>query len=388
LQVTTELILGIDLGTTFSTAAAVIDGKFQYALDARGEACVPSVVHFPKAGAPLVGFEADKLRSSDPTNTIFGIKRVIARALDSKQARLLDAASAFRLKGIGTQEVTVQTRQGNLAASEIAAIIVRHLKERAEARFGKTFNRAVMTVPVVASEAVREAMTRIGRIAGLDVERVISEPVAGGLARGLGGKSVAQTPMLVYDFGGGTLDASIVQREGEAIRVLSAGGDDCLGGDDLDSAFAKWVAGGVWAQFQLDVTKDVILSDRIQRQCELVKRALSSKADTRFIVPDALGIPGRRRTLDVPVHREQLVPVWDELVARSMTVTAQTLVKAGLRPKDLGGIYLIGGTTFVPQVRDSVARTFSQPLNLENDPQTAVARGAALLAVFPNMVLD
>lgn len=328
------------------------------------------------------------MRATDPQNTVFGIKRVIARSIDAPPSRLLDASSPFRMKGVGTQEVTVQTRSGDLGASEIAALIVRHLKERAESRFARTFNRAVMTVPVVASQQVRDAMVRIGRMAGLEVERVISEPVAGALARGLGGAASPTAPVLVYDFGGGTLDATVVQREGESIRVLSAGGDDCLGGDDLDTAFAKWVAAGVWSQLKLDVSKDVILADKIQRQCELVKRALSSKADTRFTMADAFGTPGRKRTLDMPVTRAHLEPVWDELVRRSMTCTAETVVKAGLGPKDLAGIYLIGGTTFVPQVRAAVAKTFNLPLNLENDPQTSVARGAALLAVFPNMLLD
>ncbi len=388
MRVGTELILGIDLGTTFSTAATVIDGKFQYALDARGEACVPSVVHFPKVGAPVVGVEADRMRASDPVNTVFGIKRVIARAIDSPPARLLDAASAFRMKGLGTQEVTVQTRTGEYSASEVASLIVRHLKERAEARFARPFSRAVMTVPVAATEQVREAMVRIGRMAGLDVERVITEPVAGALARGLGGASASPQPMLVYDFGGGTLDASVVQREGEAIRVLAAGGDDCLGGDDFDTAFAKWVGAGVWGQFQVDVTKDVILADRIQRQCELVKRALSSKDNARFTVPDALSSAGRKRPLDLPVRRQQLEPVWRDHNKRSLKVTAETVVRAGLGPRDLGGIFMIGGTTFVPQVRNLVANTFNQALNLEADPQTSVARGAALLAVLPKLLLD
>lgn len=383
-----EPILGIDLGTTYSTAALVIDGRFHYALDSRGDACIPSVVHFPKSGPVLVGHEAERMRASDPVNTISGIKRVIARHVDSPAARVLDAASAFKLKGAAGREVSVVTRSGEYTASQVASLIVRHLKERAEHRFGRALSKCFVTVPVAAGTDVREAMVRIGRMAGLEVLRVLSEPVAGALARGLAGAGATDKPTLVYDFGGGTLDTTVVQRVGDRISVRSAGGDDCLGGNDLDLAFARWVAAAIWGMAAIDVTKDVLLFDRIQRQCELVKRALSSTPEARFFVPDALGTPGQRRNLDVMVKREHLVEPWRELVSRSLTVAAQTVVDAGLHARDLGGVMLIGGTTFVPQVRAAVAKTLPAPLDVEADPQTAVARGAALLAVMPQLLLD
>lgn len=383
-----EPILGVDLGTTFSTAALVIDGRFHYALDGRGDSCIPSVVHFPRSGAVLVGHDAERMRATDPLNTIVGIKRVIARPLDSPAARVLDAASVFKLKGGGQREVSVVTRSGEYTASQVASFIVRHLKERAEARFGRQVTKCFMTVPVAAGPEVRDAMVRIGRMAGLEVLRVLSEPVAGALARGLAGAAGTDAPKLVYDFGGGTLDTTVVQRQGERISVRAVGGDDCLGGNDLDLAFARHVADSIWGMSSIDVTKDALLFDRIQRQCELVKRALSAATEARFFVPDALGTPSQRRSLDVMVKREQLVAPWKELIDRSLTVAAQTVVAAGLGPKDLGGVMLIGGTTFVPQVRAAVARTLSAPLDIEPDPQTAVARGAALLAVMPRLLLD
>ncbi len=375
----TEIVLGIDLGTTYSTAAAVIDGRMHFALDSRGEACLPSVVHFPKAGPPLVGADADRLRSADPHNTVFGIKRLVGRAADSPAARLLDACAAFRIRPQAGGEAALEVRSGRYSASEVAAVILGHLRERAEARFGRRVGKAVLTVPVTATPAVRDAMVRCGKMAGLEVLRIVTEPCAGAIAR-FGGAPWGAEPLLVYDFGGGTFDATVVQRSGGQLRALSAGGDDCLGGDDFDLAFARYVASGVYRVHGIEVTRDAILWDRIQRQCELVKRALSTAAEARFLVKEGLRGGDRPRDLDYRIHRDHLAPHWAELVARSLQAAADTLHEAGLRAGDLGAVLLIGGTTYVPQVRGSVAQAFPQRSVVEDDPQTAVARGAALLA--------
>jgi molecular chaperone DnaK len=384
--VSSEIILGVDFGTTYSTAAAVIGGKFHYALDERGESCVPSVVHFPKSGAPIVGAEAEKLRARDPENTVFGIKRVVGRSIDSPQARVLNASALFRLDGRGGGEVKVKTRAGVMQASEIAAIIIRYLKERAELRFGRKIHKAVVTVPVAATDEVRETMVRVGRMAGLEVIRVIAEPVAGALARGIAGANDPGLPRLVFDFGGGTLDVTVVQRQGKTVRVLSATGDDCLGGDDFDVAFARWVARRVWASHAVDVTRDAILADAVQRQCEAVKRALSAVNSARYFIPDALGVAGRTSPIDLQVSRIDLRPEWADLVARAVEVTRAAVAEARLANTDLHVVSMIGGTAYVPQVREAIARHLGQPLDVEIDPQTAVARGAALLAVMPDLI--
>jgi len=376
-----DIVLGIDLGTSFSTAAALIDGKLQYALDSRGEACIPSVVHFPKSGAPLVGIEADRMRAADPVNTVFGIKRVIGRDGDSPAARVLDASAPFRLVAKPGAEVAVQVRAGTLTATEVASLILRHLRERASARFNRPVRKALVTVPVSTPPAVQAAMTRCGQMAGLEVVRLVHEPVAGAVARGASG---AAAPFLVYDFGGGTFDATVVRGDGKGLEVLSSGGDDCLGGDDLDLAFARWVASGIYRSRSLDATRDVLLWSRIQRQCEAVKRALSGAPEVRYLLKDAL--PGAVRDLDVPVRREHLVQPWAELVSRSIDSAQETVRGSGLPDGGLGGVLLIGGTTFVPQVREAVVRAFRGKIVAEEDPQTAVARGAALLAARPEQL--
>jgi molecular chaperone DnaK (HSP70) len=379
-----EIVLGIDLGTTYSTAAALIDGRLHFAVDSRNEPCIPSVVHFPKAGPPLVGAEADRHRATDPHHTVFGIKRLIGRPADSPSARLLDSCSAFRIKAQGTGEAAVEVRAGTLAASEVAAILLRHLRERAEARFGRGIRRAVLTVPVTATPAVRDAMVRCGRMAGLEVLRIVSEPCAGALARGVGISPAGTPPVLVYDFGGGTFDSTVVQRQGDQMRVLASGGDDCLGGDDLSEAFARFVENGVYRTHGVQLSHDVIVWDRVQRQCELVKRALSTAAEARFPLRGLLG--ERPSAGDLTFRREHLAPQWAPLVDRSLEAAQATLREAGLAVADLAGVLLIGGTTWVPQVRAAVARAIPRPCVAEDDPQTAVARGAAMLAARADLL--
>jgi molecular chaperone DnaK len=379
-------VLGIDLGTTFSTAAIVVNGKFHYAVDERGEACIPSVVHFPRSGPPLVGIDADKLRVTDPENTVWAIKRVIGRSLDSPQVRRLQAASVFKLVGQGDEEVKVRTRGGDISASEIAAMLLRHLKDRAQQRFGRVLTKAVVTVPVQAPASVRERMVKLGRMAGLDVLRVVSEPVAGALARGIAGAQDTGTPRLIFDFGGGTLDVTVVQRVDGRVVVHAAGGDDSLGGDDFDTAFARHVASHVWGHHQLDVTRDVILNDTIQRTCERVKRALSSSPSARYYIPEALGVTGRKWNIELNVTREMMGAVWAELISRAIEVTAETVAESKVARSGLALISLIGGTTFIPQVREALGAALGRPLDVEADPQTAVARGAAFLGAFPQLL--
>jgi len=383
-----EIVLGVDLGTTFSSAAAVIDGKLHFALDGRGEACVPSVVHFPKSGPPVVGAEADKLRTADPQNTVAGIKRLVGRRADSGPARLLDAVASFRIRQPRPEgEAAVVVRSGEYAASEVAAQILRYLRERAELRFGKRIGKAVLTLPVTAEREVRDAMIRAAKAAGLEVVRTVLEPCAGAVAR-FGGAGVGAAPLLVYDFGGGTLDATVVRKEGARLRVLASGGDDCLGGDDLDLAFARWVASGVHRVHGVDVTKDAVLWERIQRQCELVKRALSVRPEARYQLRDAFSVGGNVQHLDYLFRREHLATEWAELVARSIEAARRTVEEAAVATETLGAVLLIGGTTYVPQVREAVAAAFPVPQAVEEDPQTAVARGAALLGGNPSLLAD
>lgn len=382
---TPEPVLGIDLGTSYSTAAVVAGGRLHFALDGRGEPCFPSVVHFPKSGPPLVGVDADKMRGSDPENTVFGIKRIIGRSADSGPGRILNQCAAFKIRAAGKGEAVVSVNGGDRTASQVGALIVAHLKERAEARFQRKFTKVVMTVPVMAGPEVRDAMVRLGKTAGLEVIRIISEPCAGALSRGR--VSTSGRPLVVFDFGGGTFDATVVQYTQGGMKVLASGGDECLGGDDFDLAFARWVGDGIFRAHKKDVTHDVVLWDRIMRTCERVKRALSGSPETRFTVKDAFVAGGQEQSIDTAVRREHLTPVWEELVRRSIESTRATITEARLADPP-SAVLMIGGTTFVPQVREAVAQSFQYECLVENDAQTAVARGAALLAAHPELLAE
>lgn len=378
-----EPVLGIDLGTTYSSAAVVVNGRFHYATDERGEASIPSVVHFPKVGAPIVGAEAERLRATDPENTLWAIKRVIGRTMDTPQARRLQAGAAFRLVGQANERVKVRTRAGDFGADEVASLILRNLKDRAQQRFGRSLHKAVVTVPVVAAPDIEAEMVRIGRMAGLDVLRVIQEPVAGALARGIAGANDDGRPRMMFDFGGGTLDVSVVQHVDQQVKVLATAGDDGLGGDDFDALFAKTVASHVWGHHHVDVTRDVILADLILRTAERVKRLLATMLEARFFLREALGVGSRRWNIDLMVKRRQMEEVWAELVARAVEIARQTATAAG---GGIARISLIGGTTFLPNVREGLSSALTLPLDVEDDPQTAVARGAAFLGAFPHLL--
>jgi molecular chaperone DnaK (HSP70) len=375
-----EVILGIDLGTSFSTAAAVIDGKLHFALDSRGEACFPTVVHFPKVGAPIVGHEADRHREQDPAHTFFGFKRVIGRTAESPAAKVLDASAPFKLVLKPTQEVAVKARAAAVTATELAAIVLRHLKDRATQRFCREVTKVVLTVPTLSTAATRAAMVKAAQRAGLEVVRLVQEPVAGAVAHGANPKA---PPFLVYDFGGGTFDAAVVRGNGAGLELLASGGDDCLGGDDFDLAFSRYIANGLWKIRRLDAQRDAELWTRITRQCEQVKRALSNAPQVRYQLKDAFR--DLQPDLDLAVTRDNLAPSWAELVKRSLDATGDTIEQSGVERSQLAGALLIGGTTFVHQVRAAVHGMFGGKVLLEKDPQTAVARGAAIIAANPDV---
>jgi molecular chaperone DnaK (HSP70) len=330
-----------------------------------------------------VGLDAVKLRATDPANTVFGIKRLIGQSFNSSATRLVNHSAPFKLKDMGAGEVAVSVNSGDYAASEIAAIILSYLKERAESRFGGKVSKAVLTVPVTATRAVRDSMIACGRMAGLEVIRIITEPHAGALS--LGPKGISPAPLLVFDFGGGTFDAAVLKTSATGTTVLSSAGDEGLGGDDLDHALARWVADRVQSVFRKDIGHDVVQWDRLLRACELVKRALSRSMQARLFVPDAFSALNKSQNIDSTVERKHLIPIWSDLVERSISAATDAIEHAGVEPGKLGRVLLIGGTSFVPQVQEAVAKTFRVERVVSQDPQTAVAIGAAIVGTRPDL---
>ncbi len=374
-----DVVIGIDLGTHYSTAGAWLRDKLYLAPDEGGEVCIPSVVHVGPRGM-VVGAKADRLRSTEPATTVAGVKRLLGRKLTDGPVRMFEAQSCVPLVVGRDGELAIRAHGREISAVEIASSIFRYLRARMEARIGGRVTRAVLTVPVSSPRSVREATMKAARMAGLEVLRVVAEPCAASVAIARGMGESRERRVLVYDFGGGTFDVAIVTTRGDVLAVTSSGGDDCLGGDDLDDALARAISGHLWRSARVDVTKDAVRWPRILRHAERVKRALSTADSTRFRLEDAWSHRGQVQDLDMMINRSDVDALWTDLVDRSLRASATVVLEAGLRPQQLDGVALVGGTTWVPKVRSDVARVLGQPLAADIDPQTAVAAGAAMVA--------
>ncbi len=376
---TSELTIGIDLGNSFSTVAAHIEGKTYFVRDNRGEACIPSVVYFPSAGMPTVGSYAVRMRQHEPASTVSGIKRVLGRRYDSSEVKVMQASSAVKIRRAPKGTPVLETRAGDHTPTQVAGYIFRHLRDLAEARFRRTVRKVVLTLPASATPDVEHATVEAARLAGLDVLRTITEPHAAALASGLTRKNVYQK-LLVYDFGGGTFDVTALDQSEGRLEPLAIGGDGCLGGDDLDHLLAEIAARHVWSTTKVELSKDRERWDRLIREAENTKRALSVRDVAPLRLKGAFYRRGRERDLEMMIHRKDAEVRWEALIRRSLSVTARTMVVAGLKPKDLGTTLLIGGTTLVPSIAGAVKRLMGESVTAHSNPQTAVAEGAAIAA--------
>jgi molecular chaperone DnaK len=373
-----EIILGIDLGTTFSSAAAWVSNSVQLVRDTDGDARIPSVVHFSEDGEVIVGSRADDLRALDPENTVSGIKRILGRQYDSPEARVLGAHTAFRTTQAPNGQVIANIRGRQLPACEIASMIIGHLRDLAEKQFRRRITQAVIALPASATPEVESATRLAARMAGVQVVATIPEPCAGAMAYHIHDFH-GKRRVLVYDFGGGTFDVSVLTQRNGDFTVDSVGGDDALGGDDFDSAMANLVCSHVWQNNEIDITGDAVRMDTVRRTCERAKRALSISPVAPIRIPDAFSFGGLSHDIDLVVQRAEMETRWRNYVDRSLKITARTMVQAGLRPRNVDLVLLVGGTTATPLVHRTVERVLKRKAHQGPDPQTAVAIGAGLL---------
>ena len=374
-----EIVLGIDLGTSFSTAAAWVQGKMYLVPDERGEPCIPTIVHYGEDGPPTIGHDAVLARRHDPENTISGIKRIIGRDLDSPESRVFCASSAIQVKAADNGRAILVTRRGEHTAEEVAASIYAHLRRLAEVRFQAPVRRAVITIPAASTPTVKDATVRAARQAGLEVLDTIHEPSSAAVAFGLD-RFRGQRRLLIYDFGGGTFDITVMEQSDQRLRPVALGGEATLGGDDFDNQLAEHAAGLIWRQHKIELQHDVVRWDRLNKEAEATKRALSAMQAARLRVKDAFTLRRRSHDLDMTISREDIASRWKPLVDRSLQTLAETMVSAGLRPSGIDTLLLVGGTTYIPMVRQAVTRVMSTPGEHPGDPQTAVACGAAVVA--------
>lgn len=374
-----EVVLGIDFGTSFSTAAAWVDGKMYLVPDERGEPCVPSLVYVPARGDPRVGYAALVKSITEPQQVVRGVKRILGKKADDPAFRIFSAQNSMSTREGPRGSVVMQFGQRELTPVQCVAEILRHLRGLAENRFRLPARKAVLSHPTAASRDFIRTLKQAARMAGLTVLNTVAEPVAGAMAYGVDAAEAAHRRILVYDFGGGTFDVTVLVQEGTALRALANGGDGMLGGDDFDEVLAQQVNQEVWRRHSVHLDRDVVRWQRVLYQSELVKRALSGAQHVPLRIRD-LFTGGPIQDLDLTVIRDRMEPNWVPLVDRSVQVTAQTMLTSGLRPERLDYVVMIGGTTYIPLVQQTLARVLERPGMHIDDPQTAVAAGAAVLA--------
>ena len=372
-------VIGIDLGTT-NSVVAVADKNGARVLSGEDGALVPSVVSFHPSGDVLVGAAAKERRLLDAANTVYSVKRLIGRPFSSYEVKQARDRFAFELSEGPSGGVLVTARGETYTLSEISAFVLRHVRKTAETALGNECGQAVVTVPANFNELQRSATKAAGRVAGLEVLRILNEPTAAALAYGY--NKTSNERVAVYDLGGGTFDITILQLAGDVFEVLATAGDTFLGGDDVDTAIADHMAAQFLEQSRYDARQGVQAYERLKAAAEWAKIQLSEKPQVKLCIEElAYGNGGKALNLDYALTREQLEHMCQPLVARSFDVCEDAMKAAGLRPTQLDNVILVGGSTRIPLLQRMVAEYFGRKPLADIDPDLVVAQGAALQAL-------
>lgn len=377
-----EKIIGIDLGTTNSVVSVMEGTDPKVIPNAEGNRLTPSVVAFTEKGEILVGEPARRQAVTNPTRTVYSVKRFMGRRHNEVQSE--EKMVPYGVVGSADDYVKIEIGDQQFTPQEISAKIVRKLKEAAEAYLGHKVNKAVITVPAYFNDAQRQATKDAGQIAGLEVARIINEPTAAALAYGLDRKKDER--IVVFDLGGGTFDVSVLEvadasdaeNESRVFQVISTSGDTHLGGDDFDEELIHYVAGKFQHDTGIDLRTDTMALQRLQEACEKAKKELSSVPQTDinlpFITADAAG----PKHLQITITRAKFEELIDPLVERCRGPLLQALEDARMSPSDIDEIVLVGGSTRVPQVRQMVKQIFGKEPHQGVNPDEVVAVGAAI----------
>ena len=372
-------VIGIDLGTTNSVVAVADQPGGRVLAESDGAKLIPSVVSFHPSGDILVGAAAKERRLLDAQNTVYSVKRLIGRPYTSYEVKQAQERFAFELSEGPSGGVLVTARGETYTLSEISAFVLRHVRKVAEEALGQECSQAVVTVPANFNELQRSATKAAGRVAGLDVLRILNEPTAAALAYGYNKTSTER--VAVYDLGGGTFDITILQLAGDVFEVLATAGDTFLGGDDVDTSIADQMAAQFLEQNRYDARQDRQAYERLRAAAEWAKIQLSDKPDVKLCIEElAYGEGGVALNLDYALTRQQLEHMCQPLMARSFDVCEDAMKAAGLRPTQLDNVILVGGSTRIPLLQRMVAEYFGRKPLVNIDPDLVVAQGAALQA--------
>ena len=372
-------VIGIDLGTTNSCVAVMEGGEPVVIPNSEGSRTTPSIVAFTDSGERLVGQIAKRQAVTNPENTLFAAKRLIGRKLESPEAKRAVTLSPFRVVASPNGDAWIDVRGKLLSPQEVSAQVLLKMKQTAEDYLGEPVTEAVITVPAYFNDSQRQATKDAGRIAGLNVLRIINEPTAAALAYGLDrGKDNRSERVAVYDLGGGTFDISILELSGGVFEVKSTNGDTFLGGEDFDQRIVDYIAKRFLEQNGIDLRKDRMALQRLKEASERAKHELSSATETEvnlpFITADQSGPKHLIETLD----RATLDGLVADLIERTIEPCRTALKDAGLQPQAVNQVLLVGGMTRMPKVQDRVREFFGKEPHKGINPDEVVAVGAAI----------
>ncbi len=369
-----EKIIGIDLGTT-NSVVAVMEGKEAKVIpNQEGNRLTPSVVAFTDKGDVLVGDLARRQAVTNPTKTVYSIKRFMGRRHGEVQSE--EKMVPYGVTGGADDYVKVKIGDKEYTPPEVSARILRKLKEAAESYLGHKVNKAVITVPAYFNDAQRQATKDAGQIAGLEVARIINEPTAAALAYGLDRKE--HEKIVVFDLGGGTFDVSILEVAEGVFRVISTNGDTHLGGDDFDGVLINYVADEFKKENGIDLRKDTMALQRLQEACEKAKKELSSASTTDINLPFITADANGPKHLQMSITRSKFEQLVDHLIERCRGPLTQALKDAKLQPSEIDEVVLVGGSTRIPKVQELVTKMFGKEPHKGVNPDEVVAIGAAI----------
>jgi Fe-S protein assembly chaperone HscA len=364
-----EIILGIDLGTTHSLVAVVRNGQAEILKTREGKNLLPSIVSFSETGEPVIGYEAKKLKVREAAGTVFSVKRLLGRGFSD----LKDVSGHLPYELVdGTEAVRIRVGEKVFTPIEISAMILTELKKSAELALGQKVNKAVVTVPAYFNDSQRQATRTAGRLAGLDVLRIVNEPTAASLAYGIDRKK--QGLIAVYDLGGGTFDVSILRLQDGIFEVLATNGDTALGGDDLDQAIFAVAARDVKEQWDIDPSSDHELRALLLETSETLKILLSQEEKAQF------NIAYKGKTYVRGWTRVEFEALIKPVLERTYAPCAQALKDAGITTADLSDVVMVGGPTRLEIVQKTAEMIFGRPPNCSMHPDEVVALGAAIQA--------